>query len=282
MGQLETDSGKIQVGETVIFGYYSQEGMNLAEDKRVIEIVKDVAEVIPLANGTNLSASQFLQLFLFPPEMQYTYVSKLSGGEKRRLYLLTVLMKNPNFLILDEPTNDLDLETIELLETKLSEFQGAIILISHDRAFLSTVTNKVWMIENKKLQNFEGGYEQVAPYLEVIELEREVAQEARENFQVSSSPPSTAQELSKASNSKISNSKISNKDKKRLEVIYDEIESTETKTQIIQDKIANLDYTKLSDPKNQELKILTDAQNFLEEKLLSLYQELEDLEAKNT
>lgn len=159
MGQLETDSGKIQVGETVIFGYYSQEGMNLAEDKRVIEIVKDVAEVIPLANGTNLSASQFLQLFLFPPEMQYTFVSKLSGGEKRRLYLLTVLMKNPNFLILDEPTNDLDIQTLNILQDFLENFGGCVLIVSHDRFFMDNLADHLFIFEGDGvIRDYNGNY----------------------------------------------------------------------------------------------------------------------------
>jgi len=147
------------VGETVIFGYYSQEGMNLAEDKRVIEIVKDVAEVIPLANGTNLSASQFLQLFLFPPEMQYTFVSKLSGGEKRRLYLLTILMKNPNFLILDEPTNDLDIQTLNILQDFLENFGGCVLIVSHDRFFMDNLADHLFIFEGDGvIRDYNGNY----------------------------------------------------------------------------------------------------------------------------
>ena len=147
------------MGETVIFGYYSQEGMNLAEDKRVIEIVKDVAEVIPLANGTNLSASQFLQLFLFPPEMQYTFVSKLSGGEKRRLYLLTILMKNPNFLILDEPTNDLDIQTLNILQDFLENFGGCVLIVSHDRFFMDNLADHLFIFEGDGvIRDYNGNY----------------------------------------------------------------------------------------------------------------------------
>ncbi len=277
LAELQPTLGKLKTADNLQIKYFSQKRDEMEIDMTPYQLLGDGSDFVDLPDGSKKHVSSYFESFLFHRDDIHRHLKTFSGGEKSRLQLAVNLTKPGDILIFDEPTNDLDLETIGILEEKLSEFQGAIILISHDRAFLSTVTNKVWMIENKKLQNFEGGYEQVAPYLEVIELEREVAQEARENFQVSSSPPSTAQELSKASNSK-----ISNKDKKRLEVIYDEIESTETKTQIIQDKIANLDYTKLSDPKNQELKILTDAQNFLEEKLLSLYQELEDLEAKNT
>ena len=159
MGELTPDTGKIITGDTVVFGYYSQEGMKLAADKRVIEIVKDVAEVIPLADGSKLTASQFLQLFLFPPEMQYTYVSKLSGGEKRRLYLLTVLMKNPNFLILDEPTNDLDIQTLNILQDFLEKFGGCVIIVSHDRFFMDTLADHLFVFEGDGIiRDYNGKY----------------------------------------------------------------------------------------------------------------------------
>jgi ATP-binding cassette subfamily F protein uup len=135
--ELEKPSaGKITTGETIIYGYYSQEGMLIKEDKRVIEVVKDIAEFIPLADGSKLSASQLLTRFQFEPETQYTYVSKLSGGEKRRLYLMTILIKNPNFLILDEPTNDLDILTLSILEEFLADFKGCLLIVSHDRYFM--------------------------------------------------------------------------------------------------------------------------------------------------
>jgi ATP-binding cassette subfamily F protein uup len=159
MSQLEPDSGKIVVGETVIFGYYSQDGMKLADDKRVIEVVKDIGEYIPLANGTNLTASQLLQLFLFPPEIQYTYVSKLSGGEKRRLYLLTVLMKNPNFLILDEPTNDLDIQTLNILQDFLENFSGCVLIVSHDRFFMDNLADHLFVFEGGGvIRDYNGNY----------------------------------------------------------------------------------------------------------------------------
>lgn len=158
-GGLEPDSGKIIIGDTVIFGYYSQDGMKLAEDKRVIEVVKDVADVIPLADGKNLTASQLLTLFLFPPQVQYTPVSKLSGGEKRRLYLLTVLMKNPNFLILDEPTNDLDIQTLNILQEFLEEFTGCVLIVSHDRFFMDTLADHLFIFEGDGLiRDFNGNY----------------------------------------------------------------------------------------------------------------------------
>ncbi len=153
------DTGTISVGETIVFGYYSQKGMKLPEDKRVIEVVKDVGEFIPMGDGSKLSASGLLTLFLFPPELQYTYVSKLSGGEKKRLYLLTVLMKNPNFLILDEPTNDLDLLTLATLENFLLDFKGCLIIVSHDRYFMDKLCDSLFIMEgNGKIRNFNGVY----------------------------------------------------------------------------------------------------------------------------
>lgn len=153
------DSGKIQLGETVVFGYYSQKGLMLNEEKRVIEVVRDIGEYIPLANGTKLSASQLLQRFMFPPEMQYTYVSKLSGGERRRLYLCTVLIKNPNFLILDEPTNDLDIITLSTLEDFLADFQGCVLIVSHDRYFMDRLAQHVFVFEGEgEVKDFPGNY----------------------------------------------------------------------------------------------------------------------------
>ena len=141
------DSGKINVGETIIYGYFNQKGISLKEDKRVIEVLKDIAEVIIMSDGRKITASQLLEHFMFPSKMQYTYVSKLSGGEKRRLYLLTVLMKNPNFLILDEPTNDLDLLTLNKLEEFLLDFRGCLILVSHDRYFMDKLTEHLFIFK---------------------------------------------------------------------------------------------------------------------------------------
>ena len=143
----KADSGKINIGETIVYGYFTQEGIKLKEDKRVIEVLKDIAEVIVMADGKKVTASTLLQHFMFTPEMQYTYVSKLSGGERRRLYLLTILMKNPNFLILDEPTNDLDLLTLNKLEEFLLNFNGCLILVSHDRYFMDKLTEHLFIFK---------------------------------------------------------------------------------------------------------------------------------------
>jgi ATP-binding cassette subfamily F protein uup len=153
------DSGKINIGETIVFGNFSQQGLEIKEDIRVIEYVKNIAENFPLAKGGSLSAAQFLQLFLFSPDQQYTYISKLSGGEKKRLQLLAVLFKNPNFLILDEPTNDLDLATLNVLENFLMDYQGCLLLVSHDRYFMDKLVDHLFVFEGEGVVNdFPGNY----------------------------------------------------------------------------------------------------------------------------
>jgi ATP-binding cassette subfamily F protein uup len=171
----KADSGKVITGDTMVFGYYSQDGIKLKEDKRVIDTVKDIAEVFRLADGTEWSASRFLQHFMFSPDTQYTYVSSLSGGERRRLYLLTVLIKNPNFLILDEPTNDLDLMTLNILEEFLTSFKGCLILVSHDRYFMDRLVDHLFVFEGDgKIKDFTGNYSDYRIYKdEIIKLERE-------------------------------------------------------------------------------------------------------------
>jgi ABC transport system ATP-binding/permease protein len=153
------DSGKVNIGETVVFGNYSQTGLVIKEDVRVIEFVKNIAEHFPLADGSSLSAAQFLNLFLFPPDKQYTYISSLSGGEKRRLFLLSILFRNPNFLILDEPTNDLDLPTLAVLENFLLDFQGCLVMVSHDRYFMDRMVEHLFVFEGDAvIRDFPGNY----------------------------------------------------------------------------------------------------------------------------
>ena len=164
--ELEPDGGKIVHGETVVFGYYNQDGLKLAEDKRVIEVVKDIAEYIPMAKGKNLTASALLERFLFQGDQQYTYVSKLSGGERRRLYLCTLLMKNPNFLILDEPTNDLDIVTLQVLEDFLADFPGCLLIVSHDRYFMDRLTQHLFIFEGEGvITDFNGNYSDYRAYM---------------------------------------------------------------------------------------------------------------------
>ncbi|MCE9538786.1 MAG: ABC-F family ATP-binding cassette domain-containing protein [Bacteroidetes bacterium] len=159
MGLETPDSGGISTGETIVFGYYSQEGLKLNEDKRVIDVVKDIAEFIPLADGSKLSASGLLTKFLFPPDVQYGFVSKLSGGERRRLYLMTILITNPNFLILDEPTNDLDIVTLSVLEDFLTSFQGCLLVVTHDRYFMDKMVDHLFVFEGEGVvRDFPGNY----------------------------------------------------------------------------------------------------------------------------
>jgi ABC transport system ATP-binding/permease protein len=160
-GIEQPDSGKVNIGDTVVFGNFSQTGLVIKKDMRVIEFVKDIAEHFPLASGGSLSAAQFLQLFLFDPDKQYTYISKLSGGEKRRLHLLSILFRNPNFLILDEPTNDLDLPTLGVLENFLSEFPGCLLIVSHDRYFMDRLVDHLFIFEGDGvIRDFPGNYSQ--------------------------------------------------------------------------------------------------------------------------
>ena len=156
---IPADRGTLELGETVVFGYYRQEGMNIREDMKVIDVAREVAEVVTLGDGKTLSVSQFLNMFLFAPSVQNAYVHKLSGGEKRRLYLLTILMRNPNFLILDEPTNDLDIETLNVLEDYLANFPGVVLAVSHDRHFLDKVVDGLLIFEgNAEISGFPGSY----------------------------------------------------------------------------------------------------------------------------
>ena len=160
-GQHEPDAGKVVIGDTVAFGHYSQQGLNLNGQKRIIEVIKDIAEYLPLTKGKKITAAQLLERFLFPRDQHYTYVHKLSGGEQKRLFLLTVLMQNPNFLILDEPTNDLDLVTLNVLEEFLQEFPGCLVVVSHDRYFIDKLVDHIFAFEEGGvIKDFPGNYTQ--------------------------------------------------------------------------------------------------------------------------
>lgn len=180
LGQEKPDSGRFDIGSTVRFGYFSQEGMVFDEQKKVIDVITDIAEYIDMGGGKHLSASQFLQYFLFTPEQQHNYVYKLSGGEKRKLYLCTVLMKNPNFLVLDEPTNDLDIQTLQIFEEYLADFPGCVIIVSHDRYFMDKVVDHLLVFKgNGVVKDFPGNYTQ---YREWCSLKsREEESEAKKN-----------------------------------------------------------------------------------------------------
>ena len=161
LGLVPPDSGRFDIGDTVRFGYFSQEGLQFDEQQKVIDVVRDIAEYIDMGGGRHLTASQFLQHFLFTPEQQHNYVYKLSGGERRKLYLCTVLMKNPNFLVLDEPTNDLDIVTLQILEEYLQDFPGCVIVISHDRYFMDKVVDHLLVFSGDgEIRDFPGNYTQ--------------------------------------------------------------------------------------------------------------------------
>lgn len=161
LGLEKPDGGRFDIGSTVKFGYFSQEGLKFNEQKKVIDVITDIAEYIDMRGGKHLSASQFLQYFLFTPEQQHNYVYKLSGGEKRKLYLCTVLMRNPNFLVLDEPTNDLDIQTLQIFEEYLADFPGCVIIVSHDRYFMDKVVDHLLVFKgNGEVQDFPGNYTQ--------------------------------------------------------------------------------------------------------------------------
>ncbi|GEP89463.1 ATP-binding cassette, subfamily F, uup [Chitinophaga terrae (ex Kim and Jung 2007)] len=218
LGIEQPDSGKINVGETIVFGNYSQSGLEVKEDMRVIEFVKSIAENFPLADGTKVSAAQFLELFLFPAEKQYTFISKLSGGEKRRLHLLSILFRNPNFLVLDEPTNDLDLPTLSILESFLQEFQGCVIIVSHDRYFMDKLVDHLFVFEGEGvIRDFPGNYTQYR------EAERE--EDKKKAAEPKKATVETPVATTTATEPKAR--KLSFKEKRELELLEKELEALE-------------------------------------------------------
>ncbi len=227
-GVETADSGKVNIGDTVIFGNYSQQGLVVKEDMRVIEYVKNIAENFPLADGGSLSASQFLTLFLFPPEQQYTYISKLSGGEKRRLHLLSILFRNPNFLILDEPTNDLDLQTLGVLENFLSEFAGCILIVSHDRYFMDRLVDHLFVFEGEGIvRDFPGNYTQYRTWEKAQERETEVKTTA------------TPTEALATQQSPQVKKKLGFKEKREFEMLEKEIADLEAEMKMISEKLCD-------------------------------------------
>jgi len=235
-GMEPPDDGRIEVGETLVPAYYKQEGLKISQDKTVLEVVMDVAEVIQLNKGQSMTASQFLNYFLFPPKMQQTLVSKLSGGELRRLYLLTVLVKNPNFLIMDEPTNDLDIITLNKLENFLSEFKGCLILVSHDRYLLDRLSDHLFIFEgNGKIRDFYGSYT-------AYHLAKEEEQKARKKAKSQEKTPNK-----KASHPPIQ--KLSFNEKKeygKLEKEIEKLEKEKADLEILMND-GSLDYQQLED-----------------------------------
>ena len=217
VGELEPDSGRFDVGETVRFGYYSQEGLQFDERMKVIDVVQDIAEYIDLGDGRKLGVSQFLNYFLFTPEKQHSYVHKLSGGEKRRLYLCTVLMRNPNFLVLDEPTNDLDIVTLNVLEEYLRGFKGCVIVVSHDRYFMDKVVDHLLVFHgNAEIQDFPGNYTQYRLWKEM-----QTEQERKKSAAAPASNDSAAKKSSRPE--KEQKKKLSFKERKEFESLDAEI-----------------------------------------------------------
>jgi ATP-binding cassette subfamily F protein uup len=229
---LETpDAGKIQTGETIVYGYYSQQGMQFNGEKRVIEVIKDIAEYIPLADGSKLTASMLLQRFLFPPEVQYNFVSKLSGGEKRRLYLLTILIRNPNFLILDEPTNDLDIVTLSTLEEFLADFPGCVLIVTHDRYFMDRLVDHLFIFEGEgEVRDFPGNYTQYREKLEEEQNQAKLDEKAK---------PVQAQQAAKVSASDQSKHKITFKEKFEFTELEKEIPLLETRKKDLEKKLSD-------------------------------------------
>ncbi|GAA4837580.1 ABC-F family ATP-binding cassette domain-containing protein [Algivirga pacifica] len=223
-GKEAADSGDIDYGETVVFGYYSQKGLPKTDDKRVIDVVKEVAEVIPMADGNQLTASQLLQRFNFTPEQQYAYVSTLSGGERKRLYLCTILMDNPNFLILDEPTNDLDLQTISVLEDFLEEFPGCLLVVTHDRYFMDKLVDHLFVFEGEGIvKDFNGQYTDYREQLLAKEAAEKKAEKERK----------AEQKEKKTEVKPVAKKKLSFKEQKEYEQLEKEMEELEKEKEVL-------------------------------------------------
>ena len=226
LGEVQPDSGKFDIGETVRFGYFSQEGLKFREDQKVIDVITEIADYIDLGNGKHMTASQFLQFFLFTPEEQHNYVYKLSGGEKRKLYLCTVLMRNPNFLVLDEPTNDLDIQTLQVLEEYLQDFAGCVIVVSHDRYFMDKVVDHLLVFKGEgEIQDFPGNYTQYRDWSRLQEKdEAEKAAAAAKTTASNSTSTSDGTGTAKRDANFENKRKMSYKEKREYEQLTQEID----------------------------------------------------------
>ena len=224
LGEVQPDSGKFDIGETVRFGYFSQEGLKFREDQKVIDVITEIADYIDLGGGKHMTASQFLQFFLFTPEEQHNYVYKLSGGEKRKLYLCTVLMRNPNFLVLDEPTNDLEIQTLQVLEEYLQDFAGCVIVVSHDRYFMDKVIDHLLVFKGEgEIQDFPGNYTQYREWSRMqAKAEAEQAKPAKSgNATAENDGAGTAKRDANFENKR----KMSYKEKREYEQLTQEIDA---------------------------------------------------------
>lgn len=240
---VPTDSGKVNIGETVVFGHFSQQGLALPENMRVIEYVRSIAENFPLASGGSLSAAQFLELFLFPPAKQFTMLTSLSGGEKKRLQLLTILFANPNFLILDEPTNDLDLPTLAVLENFLYEFAGCVLIVSHDRYFMDRVVDHLFVMEGGGLiRDFPGNYTQYRFWQQEEEKREQLNKEqVKKVLEKKNSPGSFSAPLNGSGVPSVAKRKMSYKEKREWEQIEKELSRLNQEKEILLQKMSSGD-----------------------------------------
>ena len=264
LGEVAPDSGKFDIGETVRFGYFSQEGLKFRDDQKVIDIITDIADYIDLGGGKHMTASQFLNYFLFSPEQQHNYVYKLSGGEKRKLYLCTVLMKNPNFLVLDEPTNDLDIQTLQILEEYLQDFPGCVIVVSHDRYFMDKVVDHLLVFKGEgEIQDFPGNYTQFRDFQKMKSKEEEQQKQTK-----NSNPTANEQKKDYRNNTK---RKMSFKEKREYEQLSDKIAQLEEEKQQLEEELCsgNLSVDELTE-KSKRLPILKDELDELELRWLEL------------
>ncbi|ERJ73591.1 ABC-F family ATP-binding cassette domain-containing protein [Prevotella melaninogenica] len=264
LGEVTPDSGKFDIGETVRFGYFSQEGLKFRDDQKVIDIITDIAEYIDLGGGKHMTASQFLNYFLFSPEQQHNYVYKLSGGEKRKLYLCTVLMKNPNFLVLDEPTNDLDIQTLQILEEYLQDFPGCVIVVSHDRYFMDKVVDHLLVFKGEgEIQDFPGNYTQFRDFQKMKSKEEEQQKPTKSNS-------TTTNEAKKDYRNNLKR-KMSFKEKREYEQLSDKIAQLEEEKQQLEEELCsgNLSVDELTE-KSKRLPILKEELDELELRWLEL------------
>lgn len=233
LGEVKPDCGQFEIGETVRFGYFSQEGLKFKEDQKVIDVITEIADYIDLGGGRHMTASQFLQFFLFTPEEQHNYVYKLSGGEKRKLYLCTVLMRNPNFLVLDEPTNDLDIQTLQVLEEYLQDFAGCVIVVSHDRYFMDKVVDHLLVFKGEgEIQDFPGNYTQ---YREWCRLQPKTEGEGAEK----KATKPTAKEQPSATQKKEGKRKMTYKEKREYEQLTKELEQLENEQKTLEEALCS-------------------------------------------
>ena len=241
LGEVQPDSGKFDIGETVRFGYFSQEGLKFREDQKVIDVITEIADYIDLGNGKHMTASQFLQFFLFTPEEQHNYVYKLSGGEQRKLYLCTVLMRNPNFLVLDEPTNDLDIQTLQVLEEYLQDFAGCVIVVSHDRYFMDKVVDHLLVFKGEgEIQDFPGNYTQYREWSRLQEKdEAEKAAAAAKSIANNSASTNDGAGTAKRDANFENKRKMSYKEKREYEQLTQEIDKLTEEQKMLEEALCS-------------------------------------------